>query len=401
MWIPESEKEIVDVVTSGSLEESVTFDAKAELPSKRRNHELAKDVAAMATEGGVLLYGVAEDEHGRPTSLTPIPLAGQPERIAAIVRTSIAEPPFIRISQIATADDPSKGYIVVVVPPSERAPHMVVVKGDHRYYGRTDTGNRLLSEAEVARLYERRRQAKVDVTAMLADDVETLPYPRVDALIPMYLIARPVLSNESLLKSAARDHGNPQTLLHRIVDRAVQPSVFPNNQYMPDMHFPDRWFHQPEGFLGRMGWVTREDESIQERLRTTLDLRVNFDGTIRFYCGAVGEANNEMRAVFATAIAGLTTRFLAFAGRLYEEASYLGGVDVGVAMLGLKGGVPGSPNVIMIGRLVPLERDTYYQAARLSAFELADDPREAARSLLGPLFNTLFQGSRDPLATKQ
>jgi len=45
----------------------------------------------------------------------------------------------------------------VIVPQSARAPHMVIVKGDNRYYGRDARGNRVLNEGDVARLYERRQ----------------------------------------------------------------------------------------------------------------------------------------------------------------------------------------------------------------------------------------------------
>jgi hypothetical protein len=199
MWIPKSEAEVVGVVTSGALEESPAFDAKKELPSKSRNFELAKDVAAMATDGGVLLYGVDEDEHGRPTVLNPIPLAGQAGRIDLIIRTSIAEPPFIRIAQFATESDPSVGYIAVVVPPSERAPHMAIVKDEYRFYGRGDKGNRPLVEAEVARLYGRRRQTEVDRDALLGEEIGRWVYPPYLDLAYLYLVARPTLGDDHLL----------------------------------------------------------------------------------------------------------------------------------------------------------------------------------------------------------
>ncbi len=54
MWTPSSEDEIISVVAAGNLIETSIFDAKRELPSNSR--ELAKDVAAMANDGGVILY---------------------------------------------------------------------------------------------------------------------------------------------------------------------------------------------------------------------------------------------------------------------------------------------------------------------------------------------------------
>ncbi len=67
MWIPKSEEEIVNAVNSDALEESAIFDAKVELPSK--NIEIAKDIAAMSNDGGVIIYGIGEDENGRLRNL--------------------------------------------------------------------------------------------------------------------------------------------------------------------------------------------------------------------------------------------------------------------------------------------------------------------------------------------
>ena len=40
---------------------------KAQLPVSAKNEDIAINVAAMANDGGVLLYGVAEDHLKRPT----------------------------------------------------------------------------------------------------------------------------------------------------------------------------------------------------------------------------------------------------------------------------------------------------------------------------------------------
>jgi hypothetical protein len=50
------------------------------------------------------------------------------------------------------------GYLVVIIPASPRAPHMVTLEGENRYYGRGATGNRILNQGDVARLYQRREQ---------------------------------------------------------------------------------------------------------------------------------------------------------------------------------------------------------------------------------------------------
>jgi hypothetical protein len=157
MWIPESEQEILAAIDAGDLIETASFDAKAALLAKGKSKDLAIDVAAMATDGGTLLYGVGEDEDHRPTVPQPFRLAGARERVNQIVRSSISEPPAIEVKEIQSDDDSSLGYLVIAVPPSPRAPHMVTVGKEYRYYGRSATGNVPLTEGEVARLYELKR----------------------------------------------------------------------------------------------------------------------------------------------------------------------------------------------------------------------------------------------------
>ena len=45
----------------GELVETASFDAKSQLPAKGKFIDLAVDVAAMTSDGGTLLYGVAEN----------------------------------------------------------------------------------------------------------------------------------------------------------------------------------------------------------------------------------------------------------------------------------------------------------------------------------------------------
>ena len=167
MWLPESEDQIQQSLLAGTLSETSTFDVKRELPTQGKAKSLAIDVAAMTVDGGVILYGVDEDENGRPATLSPIVLANARERIDQIVRSTISEPPQIHVHAIPSKADLAVGYLAVVVPPSARAPHMVIVGNEYRYYGRSDTGNVILTEGQVARLYERRQRWEVDRDALL------------------------------------------------------------------------------------------------------------------------------------------------------------------------------------------------------------------------------------------
>jgi hypothetical protein len=399
MWIPKSEEEIITAAHSGALEEGPTFDAKKELPGKGKNYELAKDVAAMATDGGVLLYGVDEDQHGEPTVLNPIPLVGQAERIQSIVLTSITEPPFIRISTISTSGDPSKGYIVVVVPLSERAPHMVIVKDEYRYYGRAGKLNRPLNEADVARLYERRGRTEVDRNALLETGIQHWSYPRHSALAYLYLFARPTLGTADLLHRAAGIGETPQSVLSELILATKHKDIFPTDLFEPDFYVTSRWQLREEGLRSYMGYSSGTDASNKDDLASTLDLQVNFDGTSYLFAGRVGDQlNSDGRLVFfPPTAAGLTTRFLALLGLLYDKARYFGSVDVGVAIVGIQGRVSYSGNNVILRHVTsPYDRDEYRRTTRSSALELKDGPRGVAKALLMPLFDAMSQGRVDP-----
>lgn len=392
MWIPKTEQEIVDAVTSGSLEESVIFDAKKEISS--RNQEIAKDVAAMANDGGVLIYGIDEDTQGRPTVLHPIPLAGQPERITSIVQTSIAEPPRIVISTIPTAADPTRGYIVVVVPASERAPHMVVVKGDNRYYGRTATGNTPLSEAEVARLYERRQHWQVDREVLLTEEVERSPFPPHDGIAYLHLFARPVQHEEKFLERVIEPGQAVQGTLNNLVTQVAQPCLFPQS-YAPDFRSPEQWLHRAEGFLCKLWEPNRSDDP-----SAALYLQIDFDGSGHLFCGRAAERLEEKFLFFPKLVAGNTTRFLALMGSLYFRADYVGMVDIGVAITGIKGSIPHTDNYRLRWSLSPYDQNEYRRTDRISALALNTEVYDIARKMLMPIFNAMSQARIDPFPIK-
>lgn len=396
MWLPKTEKDILEAIQSEALQESAIFDAKKELPSK--NQEIAKDIAAMANDGGVILYGIGEDEHGRLSILNPIPLNGQAEKIDTIVRSSIAEPPVIHIYSIPTSDNSSLGYIVVLVPPSERAPHMVVVKGDHRFYGRTATGNVLLTEGEVARLYARRQQIEMDFGKLLDSEIQSSPYEPNENFAYLFLIARPVFAREGFFDSAFYDGNILQTILNNLVQEVSSGTIFPHN-YDPDFYPPPFWKQRAEGLFGQLHSSATENPDAPKH---TLNIQVDYDGSGHLFCG---RAANKIQKegplyVFSEIIAGLTSRFVAFTARLYEKASYIGMVDLGIAIIGLKDSIVYTNDIRIQYVRTPYDRDKYTKTRRFSAMQLLDEPQNAAQYLVMPLINALSQNRIDPFRHK-
>lgn len=392
MWLPKTEAEIINVINSGVLEESDTFDAKEELS---KNQEIAKDVAAMANNGGVIIYGIGEDDHGRITKLAPVPLQGLAERVDAIVRSSIAEPPVIYISTILSEADPTVGYLVVYIPPSERAPHMVVVKGDHRFYGRTATGNHPLPEGEVARLYARRQHNEVDREALLAAEVnrwESQPNSKFGYL---YLFARPVFIKDRLLEPLIKGGSSYSEIFNSFIDAVSKSTVYPQSTIYPDLCKPQRWIQHADGFKGPL--CQPNNPNSPEAPGDILNLDVDLNGMIHLFCGRVAERVENQFLFFPEAPSGLVIRFLSFLGMLYEKAGYFGMVDLGLAITGIRGCIPHMPNNFRFNRIaVPYPIDTYRKTSRVSALVFKEDAIQLAKEMIMPLVSAVTLNYSDP-----
>lgn len=62
-WTFSTWADIVDAAAGGLLDESHWVDLKQELPAGKRTHntELAKDLASLAVDGGLLVVGIEDD----------------------------------------------------------------------------------------------------------------------------------------------------------------------------------------------------------------------------------------------------------------------------------------------------------------------------------------------------
>lgn len=137
-WAPTTEQDLRLAVDDGLLTESHYLEAKRELePGKAKNREHARDLASFAVDGGTIIVGLDENKTNGTFMVAPQPLDGLRERVEAIART-IPDPPLDVITEaVASEADASTGYLVIHVPPSAVAPHMV----DGRYLGRGAPGS--------------------------------------------------------------------------------------------------------------------------------------------------------------------------------------------------------------------------------------------------------------------
>lgn len=107
---------------SGGLGESGELDWKRELPSRDKAAEFAKDVAAFANAaGGVLIYGVENTGHIR--GLKDADIKAEIERLQRHLAAYIR--PYLTGVQYQTLTNADNTLLLVHVPPSAAAPHLV------------------------------------------------------------------------------------------------------------------------------------------------------------------------------------------------------------------------------------------------------------------------------------
>ena len=169
----------IEGLTSSGEPESVVLDYKGLITgSEHDKKELAKDVSAFAnSQGGLLLIGV-DEKSGKPvhppTGINRMLGAQKVEEwVDQVVVSNIAPRVPVTMNVIDHADDAAKCLVAVQVPISPRAPHMVTVQGDNRYYRRYFTRHQYHSqpaeEYEVRELFHRSSRMRAEVQDFLRE----------------------------------------------------------------------------------------------------------------------------------------------------------------------------------------------------------------------------------------
>lgn len=147
-------------LVANSVPESLHLDYKRELKLEDRDEkkEFLRDLTALANaEGGLIVYGIDEDRDGagKPTGM-PRVVDGisMPNRdafvlgVEHIIKDGIDERlPSYQLSTVPIAGD--RCVLMIRVPPSLRAPHMVTLGGERRYFMRGNSGRQDMSTAQV------------------------------------------------------------------------------------------------------------------------------------------------------------------------------------------------------------------------------------------------------------
>lgn len=389
MWKPSSADELIQAINANTLpHESAAFEVKEKLPDRQANRELAADVAAMATDGGVIIYGVRENKATNTFTSKPIELAGVKDRISEILTSNLRERVEFDVSLLAMDGDPSKGFVVVDVPASPRAPHMVEVKGEYRYYGRVPGGNKELTEAEVARLYDRREESERQARRSLDDAIAEAPIPPEATRGDLHIVIHPLVPDPGV-RARAWTSEDPAVLASEI-SLASNSLRFeePWTPRLSDIISGGQQRPTLDGLALTNGPIDRDTEQIT---RWVSRLEVLDDGTCRYFRAAVAEQTrtNGLSLIRCPAIAQITAHLAAMVGHFLDTGEYHGAVDVSLAITGAAGATSTewyAQGRFSFGAHPGVPTNDYRDRVRVSANQLVSDPCDVSRRLLARLF---------------
>ena len=317
--LPANEDELRSMLGQGLLDEGHTLELKRELaPGTAANKELARDLAQFTADGGTLVIGVDEGDATTPPSLTPVDLAGLPERIELVAANRVDPPLHVRVQTIPSAGQPGKGYLFVTVPPTPARVHMV----DGRYWTRGEKTRHPLSDPEVQRYHLLALQGQRDAADLL--DVEVRRDPAAEAELTahahLFGIAQPVGARRDLLERVLGGAGPKgwRDFLHGqvrsgSVGRPLSDSWWPDVAAIGDpARRADGWSLRSEGMTaGRRVQVSSGISTLVDKPdveKNLLDLEVNEDGGLRLFCGRASNTLRGVEYVIDGLVIGLTKR---------------------------------------------------------------------------------------------
>jgi hypothetical protein len=392
-WVPGSEDDLAEAIRLGLLEEGHHLDLKREISTSRAsNKELARDLASFAVDGGILLVGISEDNETGALSLAPQPLAGLAERIEMVART-IADPPLsVLCSPIRSALDPSLGYLVVRVPPSSAAPHMV----EHRYLGRGDKTKLYLSDADVRRLHERRQATEQDALALLQEEFDRDPIPPEDRKqAHLFLLARPSAPMPQMLLNLVHGQDAPARLVKfaRSVDTPELRELLgsaggfsPPLSYASDFALRSAGAALTYGLASDRSWAPASRVSPED----VVEVEVDEDGGLRVFMSRLSDSLESADAaasgqrLLTSGAVTYARQFIALTAAAADHANYLGNWILAAGATGIKG-IP-VHDYLLHGRSGPRQDAPVYQRATSASYaELLKQPGTVADRLIGRL----------------
>lgn len=338
-WVPRDVDELERAVADGAVVETHHHEYKRfgvrESGRPRLPSSLAKSLAGLAVDGGVLVLGVAEDKPSSRFESAPQPLAGLQEGVDRVALTALS--PGLRVTVRELRRDDGTGYLVVLVPASPRAPHMV----GGRYYGRGDTTTRQLHDIEVRALWARHLDRRERIADLLTRELEREPVAEADRTnARLFVVAQPISADPRLLLDAVQD----RDLLRWVRELEATGLYRRGRKYAPTFASAGQAQRRAHG-VARSSYYLDSDRTIRiENDRhpahsRVLDLEYREDGGLRLYYGRASDTHPEhqVRWLMLEAIVGEVAGVIEAARVVSRQAAFHGAWAFGVALRGIRG----------------------------------------------------------------
>lgn len=387
-WSPATWSDVVNAAAGGLLDESHWIDLKRELATGKPtiNRDLAQDMASLAVDGGLLIIGI-EDHNSHAGAVCGVELTGLADRVDQIARAKVRPPLLVRSVEIVDPDHEGRGCLLVHIPPSAQAPHMV----DYTYFGRGDRGNTRLCDDQVRSVLAERTRGRTnildDLRQMAGDD----PVPEGDRKNGhVYLLARPETAPADVLVDFLE-----RVDVGQVVNQMLQQiRITRGGSIDPDLAGLNFLASRAEGKA-----FTNTPTGRDPYEHDMIDLVLHESGEIRLTCGAgvVSHKPNTfperepVPVVFTDRVLGMAQSFAAFAGQIGDQhAAYQGQWQFGIRMDRLRGSLPWSiarNPMNLPGH--PYNREHYERVTTASTDQLLDTPEAVANQIVAPLLRGL------------
>lgn len=373
-------EQLLDAARVGVLTETQWVELKAALPAaaSKPNLELARDLASLSVDGGVLVIGVRDPGDAAELVVgTDDALEALKSRVDQVAGSTRIQPPLhVQLTAVPRPDEPTRHVLLVEVPASPAAPHMV----DGNYWGRGATGKRPLTDAEASRLWAERRGAHDSFEQRLRTPPAELTHlwasPR--RLGWGQLLLEPLLGRLGPRLTEAVPAGiQPLQLV-------VEAGTF-RATWSPNLHSLNHALSHPDG-LAAASFIDPAD--LDERY--LLHLLLRDDGQVRVLAPTLtpGSADGATLCISVNHLMELTHQALQLAAHVGEAyLGYTGGWKAGFYLEGLVGQVSAQSLGNHYGgwRPTPFQTDTYVRSATVSSADLLDHQPDVVAALLGDL----------------
>ncbi|GIF75677.1 MULTISPECIES: AlbA family DNA-binding domain-containing protein [Asanoa] len=392
-------------VASGELRESHTLELKRDDYSNGESgkKEQAKDIAALALDGGVLVIGVEEDKTtGVAIKASPVALAGVIERIDQICASRISPPLRVTIrDDLRSPSDLSTGVIIIDVP-ATGVPHMV----DHRYLGRDNRTTRPLDHTEVVRLLAR-HDLDAEVVHKDLDEADALMDGEGMSAARLVITATPIpLLRRDALRDQLAASGAASWFNDRMTAASARASAArAGSEAMSRLFRPWRWTDRANGWGARRipgGMALRFGSGGT----TPFTIEVLESGGARFAADLITEVHKDRYSEAMTKVLYLdyamsfTCEALAWIAEVAEEAGLRGTYGIGLHLGGLAGAIR-EPTTSTAERRLHVPDKTKYRddSYRQTLMATGADLRGPFQPLLDQLFGQLLRAMDygDPL----